>query len=180
MDKQQNTSDIRNPISHIRLLILDVDGILTDGSIQIDDRGVETKRFHVRDGLAIKAAMGQGIEVAVLTARSSRAVTLRLREIGVNLYIQGARDKLAGLEHLVELTGIDLREAAYMGDDLQDLPAMLRCGYKMTVADAATEVRGVADYITHKQGGQGAVREAIEHILHAQGKWAAVLEKFGL
>lgn len=164
----------------IKLLVLDVDGVLTDGGITIDSQGVEiVKRFHVRDGLGIQLAMEQGLKVAVLSSRLSRAVDARLRELGVTLLMQGARDKGAGLRAIAQQAGVDPAQAAYMGDDLLDLPAMLRCGYKITVADAAPELRQIADYVTGQPGGHGAVREAVEHLLKAQNKWQAVLDRFG-
>lgn len=162
----------------VRLIVLDVDGVLTDGSLYIDDRGIETKRFYVRDGLAIRAAMAQSIQVAVLTARSSRAVALRIAELQIPLFVQAAKDKRIGFETILQQARVEATEAAYLGDDLLDLPAMVRCGYKMAVADAADEVLQAADYVSTKRGGRGAVRQAIEHILKAQGKWDAVLEAF--
>lgn len=164
----------------IRAIILDVDGVLTDGSIVIDANGIESKRFHVRDGLAIKAAMSQGIPVAIISSRSSEAVDVRMRELGIEHYIQGTRDKSEALDLVVSRTGIQPEHTAYMGDDLLDLPALKRCGYRMTVADAAAEIIALAHYTTTRPGGHGAVREAIEHILKAQDKWEAVLKDHGL
>jgi len=167
-------------VRDIRFLIFDVDGVLTDGSILIDDHGVETKRFHVRDGSALRMAMRLGFKVGILTGRTSRVVTLRMNELGVEHVVQGSKNKAIGLETLCQQTGVEPEQVAYMGDDVVDLPAMLRCGYKLTVADAAEEVRGVADYITTTPGGQGAVREAVEHIIKAQGRWEEVLEEYGV
>lgn len=164
----------------IKLLIFDVDGVLTDGSILIDDHGVESKRFHVRDGFAIKAAMAVGLKVGVLTGRSTRAVTLRMLDLGVNLFIQGVQDKAIGFETLCQQAGVEPHEAAYLGDDLIDLPAMLRCGYPMAVTDAVSEVRSEAKYVTQGRGGRAAVREAVEHILKAQGRWDEVVEKYAI
>ena len=162
------------------MIIFDVDGILTDGSILIDDRGVETKRFHVRDGTAIRAAMKLGIKVGIITGRSSQAVTLRAEELGIEYLIQGSKNKAVDLETLCKLAHVTEEDVAFMGDDLADLPAMLRCGYKITVADGVEEVRGIADLITAATGGKGAVREAIESIIKAQGKWEEVLERYGV
>lgn len=164
----------------LKLILFDVDGVLTDGAIHLDGRGAETKRFNVRDGFAIRAAQRAGLKVGVLTGRSSVAVTLRMEELGIDLYIQGAKNKAIGLETLCQQAGVEMSETAYMGDDIPDLPAMLRCGYRIAPADAAAEVRGVADLITQQPGGQGAAREAIEHILKAQDKWEDVLEEFGV
>jgi len=164
----------------IRMIVFDVDGVLTDGSIQIDDRGIESKRFFVRDGFAIRAAMSLGIKIGVLTGRSSRSVTLRMAELGIDLVQQGHIDKAIGLERLCQRTQIDPGEIAYVGDDLIDLPAMLRCGYPIAVADAVAEVRNEARYITHARGGRGAARDAIEHILKSQGRWEELIERYGI
>lgn len=164
----------------IRLIAFDVDGVLTDGGIIIDDHGVESKRFHVRDGFAMRAAMKLGIQIAILTGRSSRVVAHRAGELGVTLLEQGCHDKAIGLENICRRAGVALEEAAFIGDDLIDLPALLRCGYPMTVADGAPEVREVAAYITPSPGGHAAARDAVEHILKAQGRWDEVLERFGV
>lgn len=166
--------------AEILFLVLDVDGVLTDGSIIINDRGEETKHFHVRDGAAIKWAMMLGMKVGILTGRSSRVVTLRAQELGVEYVIQGARHKAIGLETLCQQAGVEPEQTAYMGDDIVDLPAMLRCAYKITVADGAEELKAVADYVTETVGGHGAVREAIEHLIKAQGRWEEVMEEYGV
>ncbi|MEX0653964.1 MAG: HAD-IIIA family hydrolase [Phycisphaeraceae bacterium] len=166
-----------NP-QRIRLLVLDVDGVLTDGAIVLDEQGRESKRFHVRDGLGIKLLRDNGVEVAVLSSRSSRAVTLRMAEVGVTRVVQGAADKAAGLARLLAEAGVPADQTAYMGDDLQDLPAMHRCAYRMTVADAAKPVRDAADYVTFAPGGHGAVREAAEHLLRAQHKWRQAIARY--
>lgn len=164
----------------IKFIIFDVDGVLTDGSIILNDRGEESKAFYVRDGFAIRAALSVGLRVGVLTGRSSRAVSLRMREMGVELLLQGLRDKVVGLETLCQRAGVLPEEAAYVGDDLIDLPAMLRCGYRIAVADAAEEVKAEAHFITARGGGRGAARDAIEHVLKFQGRWEEVLEQLGL
>ncbi|MEX2214550.1 MAG: HAD-IIIA family hydrolase [Phycisphaeraceae bacterium] len=164
----------------ISFLIFDVDGVLTDGAIQFDDHGTETKSFHVRDGFAMRAAMRLGIKIGILTGRSSQCVTLRMDELGIDLLMQGSKNKAIGLETLCQQAGVEMSETAFMGDDIPDLPAMLRCGYKIAPADAAAEVRSIADFVTQTPGGKGAAREAIEHILKAQDKWEDVLEEFGI
>jgi len=167
-------------LSAIKLLIFDVDGVLTDGSIIVNDQGIESKRFHVRDGFAMKAAMSLGLQVGVLTGRSTRAVTLRMIDLGIDLLIQGVADKAIGFETLCQQARVDPEEAAYLGDDLIDLPAMLRSGYPMAVADAVQEVRTEARYVTRVPGGHAAARDAIEHILKAQGRWDEVVEQYAI
>lgn len=162
----------------VRLLILDVDGVLTDGSIVVDDRGFESKRFHVRDGFAIRAAMSLGLKVGVLTGRSTRAVTLRMTELGVDLLLQGVSDKAVGFQTLCQMADVTPQETAYLGDDLVDLPAMVRSGYPMAVADGVAEVKSEARFVTRALGGQAAVREAIEHILKAQDRWGEVVDRY--
>jgi 3-deoxy-D-manno-octulosonate 8-phosphate phosphatase (KDO 8-P phosphatase) len=167
-------------LAAIKLVVLDVDGVLTDGRIVIDDRGGECKNFHVRDGLAIRAAMDVGLRVGVLSGRTSRATALRMEELGVDLCIQGSAHKAVGLETLCQRAGVLPEESAYVGDDLVDLPALVRCGYPIAVADAISQVRAVARYVTAARGGHAAAREAIEHILMAQGRWDEVVERFGV
>jgi len=163
----------------IELLVLDVDGVLTDGGVHVDDRGVESRRFSVRDGFGIAAARRSGLQVAVASGRASPLVRLRMAELGVAPVLQGVRDKRAALEQLCAGMDLDPARAAYMGDDLVDLPAMARAGAGMAPADAAPEVLARADWVAGARGGHGAVREAIEAILGARGLWQAVLERFG-
>jgi 3-deoxy-D-manno-octulosonate 8-phosphate phosphatase (KDO 8-P phosphatase) len=163
----------------IKLIVFDVDGVFTDGGIVLNDRGEETKRFHVRDGAAIKWAMKLGMQIAVLTGRSSRVVNLRMTELGIEHLIQGSKDKLADLAILLEKTGVPAENTAFMGDDLIDLPAMKACSASITVADGADEAKANADLVTKAKGGHGAVREAIEHIIKAQGNWQKVVEWYG-
>ena len=152
----------------IQLLCLDVDGVLTDGGLYIDDHGVETKRFHVRDGAGLRMWMRMGGHVALITGRRGMAVRHRADELGIRHVLQGSTDKLSDFRGLLEHLNIKASEAAMMGDDLPDLPIMRMCGYPMAVSDAAPEVRAVARFVTVRPGGQGAVREAIEHLLAAR------------
>ncbi|BAM04728.1 KdsC family phosphatase [Phycisphaera mikurensis] len=162
----------------LRLLVLDVDGVLTDGGLFYGPGEVELKRFHTRDGLAIKAAPGAGLAIGILTARTSAALTRRAAELGVELVIQGSSDKSRDLRRLLTAARVQPEEAAYMGDDLPDLGPMARCGYAVAPADAAAEVRAAADLVTEAKGGCGAVREAIERLLKAGGRWEKVLAGF--
>jgi len=164
----------------IKLIVFDVDGVLTDGAIIVDDHGVESKHFHVRDGFAMRAAMAMGMPIGIITGRMSRVVSLRMTELSVPWVQQGAKDKGAALETLCQRAGLQPDETAYVGDDLIDLPALLRCGYPIAVQDAVEEVRAVAKYVTQTPGGRGAARDAIEHILKAQNRWDELLEQYGI
>lgn len=155
--------------SGIELLILDVDGVLTDGSIFLDDLGHETKRFNVRDGFGIKLWQKLGFSVAIVTGRGGRAVQHRVAELGIQQVIQGAKDKSASLDELVKRNGIGLEKIACLGDDWPELSMMKRVGYPMCVADADSRVREAAAFVTKAAGGHGAAREAIEHLITAKG-----------
>ena len=162
-----------NPaIDKIQLLCLDVDGVLTDGAIAIDDHGVETKRFHVRDGTGIRIWTRLGLHIAFITGRSGMAVRHRANELGVLHVLQGVSDKLAAFGSLLNDLELAASQAAMLGDDLPDLPIMEMAGYAMAVADAVPEVREAADFVTIRPGGHGAVREAIEHLLKEKDRWA--------
>jgi 3-deoxy-D-manno-octulosonate 8-phosphate phosphatase (KDO 8-P phosphatase) len=162
----------------VRLLVLDVDGVLTDGRITLDGEHAEPKTFHVRDGLAIRQWIAHGGRVAVVTGRRSPAVLQRAAELGIDPVVQGAGDKAAALARVLAETGIDASEAAAMGDDLPDLPLLRGVGLPLAPADAVDEVRAAAAYVTAARGGFGAVREAIEHLMRASGAWAAVVASF--
>ena len=164
----------------IRLLLLDVDGVMTDGSVFIDDDGRQSKRFHVRDGMGIVAWQRCGLEVGILTGRSSRAVAHRAAELGITLLEQGAADKLIGFENVCRRTGFAPEQVACIGDDLADLPVLCRAGYPIAVADAVEEVRQAACYVTTAPGGHGAVREAIEHLLRQMDRWDEVVDAYGV
>jgi YrbI family 3-deoxy-D-manno-octulosonate 8-phosphate phosphatase len=165
--------------SDIRLLVLDVDGVLTDGGIWIDDAGLQTRRFHIRDGLGIRMWRSVGNEVALLTSKNAEAVRARARMLDIEWVEQGAEDKLPGLERIVSRAGVSLAGTAYMGDDLLDLVALRRVGYPIAVADAVPEVHEVARYVTRLPGGHGAVREAVEHLLKESNRWVASLAAIG-
>ena len=166
-------------IDEIRLLILDVDGVLTDGTILFDDDGRQYRRFHIRDGLGIAMWRALGRKAAILTSKRSEAVLSRAKMLGIDLVEQGAEDKLPGLQRILEATGVPPEATAYMGDDLLDLVVMRHVGYPMTVSDAADEVKTISRHITKLPGGQGAVREAIEHLLRRERAWDAALAAIG-
>jgi len=165
-------------IESVRAVICDVDGVLTDGSILLADDGTELKQFNAHDGAGIHLLVQAGFQVAFLTGRDSAAVSRRARELGVQHVRQGAADKVPVYQELLVAMGLTDAEVCYVGDDLPDLPPMLRSGYSAAPADAREEVRAAARYVTHAPGGRGAVREVIERILKAQGKWADILSRY--
>ncbi len=160
----------------IELLILDVDGVLTDGSIWYDDAGQELKRFHVRDGSAIKAWMRLGFHVGVITGRGGPAVVHRMRDLRVTRIVQRCEDKLKAAKRMATDVGVGLDRVACVGDDWADLKMMRVVGYAMSVGDADASAREAAAFVTDAGGGQGAVREAIEHLLRAKDLYDKALD----
>ena len=156
--------------ARIRLLVLDVDGCLTDGSIMLDSEGRETKRFNIKDGLGLAAWQKLGYHAAIITGRSSGSLEARARELGITRLYQGVRDKAAALTELLDDLGLDPSQAAAMGDDWNDLPMLTRVGLSACPADASHAVRDRVAFVSTKPGGTGAVRELIEHILIGQGR----------
>lgn len=163
----------------IRLLILDVDGVLTDGRIYFDDAGNQTRAFHIQDGLGLTLWKAVDRQAAILTSKRSPAVAARAQMLGIHLIEQGAEDKLPGFQKLLEAAGVDSSQTAYMGDDLLDAPVLRRVGYPITVPNAVPEVLELAKFVTPRRGGEGAVRDAIEHLLRRDGIWAQALERIG-
>lgn len=162
----------------VRLLVLDVDGVLTDGRLHYTASGEEMKSFSVLDGLGIKLLRQQGIQVAIITARRSPALERRVGELGIEHCIQGREDKLQALAELLARTGITLAETAYIGDDLPDLAAITAVGLGMTVANASPDVAQRARWQSSARGGEGAVREACEMLLRERGQWEQVLQAY--
>ena len=186
-----NTSDFlthtqteapRNPVQEnlrrTRLIIFDVDGVLTDGRITFGSGGLEIKSFNVRDGHGIKIAKRCGIYIALVTGRTSEVVHRRAQDLGIEKVFQGVWDKKPVLDQLLTEFNLTPDQVAVMGDDVVDIPLMQRAGVGFTVPEAPEEVRREADYITQHQGGKGAAREMIEIILKAQGKWEAALARY--
>ncbi|MDH3584056.1 MAG: HAD hydrolase family protein [Phycisphaerae bacterium] len=168
-------------VNGICLLLLDVDGVMTDGSINIHSDGSETKRFFVRDGSALVAWRKLGLQTGIITGRPSDVTTLRARELGIDFVEQvPAMEKAAALERVCAAADVDVSQVAFLGDDLGDLPVLVRVGYPMAVGDAAEEVRDTARYVTGARGGRGAVREAVEHLLKSMNRWDEVLAAYGL
>ena len=162
----------------LKLFLLDVDGILTDGTITYTHEGNEIKSFHTRDGLGIRLLMEGGLEVGLITARESEAVNRRVQDLGIKYVFQKAKNKLEIFENLLKELNLTPSEVGYMGDDWLDLPLLVRVGFAATVYDAVPEVLQVAHYVTKSQGGRGAVREVCDLILEAQGTKKALLEKY--
>ena len=155
--------------ARIRLLALDVDGVLTDGRLYYGPQGEALKVFDVRDGHGIKMLLHQGVEVAILSARSSEIVETRARELGIRRVLQGRGNKAAAWRELLAETGIAAEHAGFIGDDLPDLPVLVQAGLAATVADARIEVKNAAHWIAPQAGGRGAVRALAEFILQAKG-----------
>jgi 3-deoxy-D-manno-octulosonate 8-phosphate phosphatase (KDO 8-P phosphatase) len=162
----------------IELLILDVDGVLTDGGIIRDDAGQQLKRFHVRDGAGLVMWRRLGKQVAIITGKESPVVAHRAEELGIELVYQNVANKREVFEELCEQINIRPSQVAYVGDDLPDLPVMRRVAQPIAVADAVEEVRAVARYVTKYPGGYGAVRDAIEYLCKEMGLWGLILEKY--
>ncbi len=171
-------SMLADKLKHIKLLLLDVDGVLTDGGIIYNDNNVETKVFNVKDGLGIRLLIEAGIQVCIVTGRSSKALYNRCKNLGIVHIFDGVSDKAAILGSVQEQTGVSAGEIAFIGDDLPDLSLMRLTGVSISVADAHKIVLTKADMVTSAKGGMGAVREVSEAILMAQGLWDKIVERF--
>ena len=170
-------SAIERRAAHIKLLLMDCDGVLTDGNVWLLESG-EQKRFNVRDGLGLALWHRAGLKSGIISGRSSTCVERRASELKIEFVRQGAEDKLANFQELVSEAGVEEREVAFVGDDLNDIPLMLRSEFAIAVADAAEETRAVAHYVTRAPGGFGAIREVVEIILKVQGHWAHITQKY--
>lgn len=179
MNDPRITENFIERARRIRLFVMDVDGVLTDGRIWLDENGNESVSFDVLDGHGIRmAARAPDFNVAMLTARTKKSVWTFAKDLGVDEVIQGAKRKLPVFEELLERVRIPLEETAYMGDDLVDLPIMRRVGLPIAPANAIQEVKDIALYVAAREGGRGAVREVLEAVLKAQGKWAELVERY--
>jgi 3-deoxy-D-manno-octulosonate 8-phosphate phosphatase (KDO 8-P phosphatase) len=165
-------------IKPVKLLVLDVDGVLTDGGIIYSESGEESKKFNSLDGAGIKYWLRAGHSAAIITGRSSPIVERRAAELGIDQVIMGAKDKLPALKTILDYKSISAEEAIYIGDDLPDIPPMRECGLSIAVSNATDEVKDFADFVTKRSGGNGAVREAIENILKKQGRWENILYRY--
>jgi len=164
--------------ARIELLVLDVDGVLTDGRITLTGAGEEIKSFHAHDGAGMKYWRRAGRKLAMISGRGSQAVRLRAEELGVEAVRLNEKNKLPAYQEVLEELGLVPAQAAVVGDDLTDLPMMRHCAFSAAPADAVGEVRQAADYVTESRGGQGAVREVIELILKEAGLWQAILRRY--
>jgi len=162
----------------IRLILTDVDGVLTDGRVIIDNQGVESKQFHIRDGQGIRLWQQSGGRCGIVTGRSSQVVKLRAAELDIDIVRQGAGDKLAVVGSICDELELDLSQVCFVGDDLSDWPVIKAVGFGVAVADAADELRQDADYVTSRNGGSGAIRELVEVLLKNTGRWESVLRKY--
>ena len=161
--------------ARLRLLLFDVDGVLTDGSVSIGDDGSESKAFYIRDGAAIVWARREGVKIGWLSGRPSGATTRRAAELGIPITVQGVPDKGAAYDEILRANGVGDEEVAYMGDDLLDLPVLTRVGLSAAPADAVDEVRARVHWVSAFGGGCGAVREFIELVLKARGRWTPIV-----
>lgn len=168
----------RERAAKIRLILSDVDGVLTDGGIYIDNQAIEHKRFHVRDGLGIKLWRLAGYSFGLITARTSHIVQSRAAELGINIIRQGTESKLPAAKIIAEQLGLTSEAVCYIGDDLTDLPVIRWSGLGAAVADASADVRKHAELVTRAAGGNGAVRELVEEILTAQRRWDDLVQSY--
>ncbi|MDD2898488.1 MAG: phenylphosphate carboxylase subunit delta [Desulfuromonadaceae bacterium] len=171
---------MNDKLADIRLLLVDVDGVMTDGGIIYDGNGLETKVFNVKDGHGIKMLQRHGIEVGIITGRTSAVVDIRARELGIELVYQGSLKKIDSYLDIKLKTGLTDNQIAYVGDDIIDVPVMRRVIFAAAPADALSEVRSVAHYVTSCAGGKGAVREVCDLILKGRGLWNEVVSRYEL
>jgi 3-deoxy-D-manno-octulosonate 8-phosphate phosphatase (KDO 8-P phosphatase) len=163
---------------HIELILADVDGVLTAGDIVFNNQGIETKQFHIRDGLGVRLWQRAGYKFGLITSRSSHVVKIRAAELKIEIVRQTAEDKLPVAQEILESLGLAPHQVCYIGDDLPDLPVIRTVGLGVAVADACDEVRSAAHHVTKLGGGCGAVRETIEIILKAQRRWDDLIQKY--
>lgn len=171
-------TEIEIRLKKIKLVIFDVDGVLTDGTIYLQADGRELKAFNVLDGTGIKYLQRAGLEVAILSGRRSAAVRARARELGIAHVVQGSKFKMQGLDKLLKATGLSPQETCFVGDDLPDIPVMRNVGFAVAVANARPEVIKAAHWTTQTPGGKGAARELAELLLKTQDKWKTIMSRY--
>ena len=169
---------IEQRASRIKLLLMDCDGVLTDGRLWLTEDGDEQKSFNTHDGLGLSLLHRAGLKSGIITGRASKAVTRRAAELGVEFVRHGEPDKIAAFEQLLQQADVAESEVAFVGDDLPDIPIMKRAELAIAVADAVAETRSVAHYVTQARGGRGAVREVVELILKSQGRWHDLVDEY--
>ncbi len=169
---------LKDKIKKIKLLLLDVDGVLTRGDIIYNDKGIESKIFNVEDGHGIKLLKRAGIDIGIITGRESNVVNVRAKELGITIIVQKSRNKLEAFYKILEENKLTPEDVAYCGDDVVDIPVLKRAGVSFSVKNACQECKNIVDYITEKKGGEGAVREIVELILKLSGKWKEVFKRY--
>src|SRR5215217_4353579 len=172
------TSEVQRRAARIKLLLMDCDGVLTDGRIWLFENGEEQKGFHTRDGLGIDLLHRAGLRSGIISGRTSSAVETRARTLGMSFIVQGHENKVQAFADVLAQAGVANSEVAYVGDDLNDIPLIVQSGLGVAVADAALETRERAHYVTKAPGGFGAVREVIELILKSQGRWDDLIKGY--
>lgn len=180
MDSDPNTKadDLTTRAQRIKLLLMDCDGVLTDGRLWLTSDGDEQKAFHARDGQGISLLHRAGLHTGIITGRTSSAVDRRAQDLKMSYVRQYAKDKIKALEEILAEAGVTTDECAYIGDDVGDIPVMHRVGFAVAVADAVEETKHAAHYLTALKGGQGAVREVCDLVLKAQGRWDELMQRF--
>ena len=173
-----DATELEERLARVQLLLLDVDGVLTDGGVTWTDAGVEQKTFNIRDGLGLRLWQRVGGRVGIVTGRSSRVVQLRAEELGIGIVRQGVEDKLEAAAGIVAACGLSWERTAFIGDDLPDLPVVMRCGLGVAVADACPELAAAAALVTTLPGGRGAVREVVEMMIRARGGWEPLVRAY--
>ena len=175
---KRTEKELQETAKDVKLLILDVDGVLTDGSIILDNEGNEFKVFNVRDGHGIKMLLRAGVRVALITGRHSKVVERRARELGITEVYQRCHIKTVAFDHIIEKYGLSEKEVAYVGDDIVDIPIFQRVGIPIAVRDATDEARDHAALVTQNRGGRGAVREVCDFLLKAKGLWESMTKEY--
>ncbi|MGB8507316.1 MAG: HAD hydrolase family protein [Pyrinomonadaceae bacterium] len=170
--------EVERRAARVKLLLMDCDGVLTDGRITLIGEDDEQKSFHTRDGHGLVLLHRAGLRSGIISGRASKAVVRRAHDLGITFVRQGTLDKVAVFDELMASAGADASETAFVGDDVTDIPLMHRCGFAVAVADAVAETRAAAHYVTTGAGGYGAIREVCELILKAQGRWAELIKKY--
>lgn len=175
---KKNRNELQKIARNIKLLIVDIDGVMTDGSIILDNEGNEFKAFHVRDGHGIKMLVRAGVQVAIISGRQSKVVDRRARELGITEVYQRCYAKIVALDHITRKYGLADNEVAYIGDDIVDIPVLKRVGLSVAVNDAADETKKFAVMITKDRGGRGAVREVTDFLLKAKKLWGPMTKEY--